>query len=81
MPKYNDTAADAIKFLKADSDLNLDGATAEPDPQVEWVWRVWTPACDDIEFAVVYLADEDFECSYRDDDEEPRSELAACLGL
>jgi len=76
-----DSAKSAIEFLAAESSLNMTGAKAQPDPQVKWVWKVTTPNDTDIEFAVVYLDDDDFECQYRDDDGPERSELESCLGL
>ena len=78
-PKYRDCASEAIRYLGDDSTLNLEGATAEPDPQVNGVWKVTTPNDVDVEFAIVYLAGyhdplgnirdvDDFECCHRDDD-------------
>lgn len=76
-PNYDDTAKGAIKYLRDDSSLDLTNATAQPDPQVQGVWKITTPNEPDVEFAVVYLAGyadpfgqvrdiDDFECCHRE---------------
>lgn len=51
--KYPNAPEGAIRYLSEDSDLDLDGATAIPDPHVSGVWLV---RMTDGRRAIVYLA-------------------------
>jgi hypothetical protein len=53
--QYPDTSAGALAYLGEDSTLDLEGATARPDPAVEGVWEVTMPA-ENGRRAIVYLA-------------------------
>lgn len=51
--QYKDSEHGAIQYLRDDAALDLDGATARPDPSVEGVWEV---TLRDGRRAIVYLA-------------------------
>lgn len=51
--RYPDTEEGAISYLRDDAALDLDGATARPDPSVEGVWEV---TLESGRRAIVYLA-------------------------
>ena len=53
MANYRDTAEGAIEYLRDESSLDLDGATAQPDPYIQGVWKV---TLRDRTYAIVYLA-------------------------
>lgn len=55
--QYEDQARGALQYLRDESDLDLDGATARPDPAVEGVWLVTLaePTVEGDTHAVVYL--------------------------
>jgi hypothetical protein len=52
---YDDTAAGAIEALKEMSSHNLEGATAQADPEVKGVWLVLLPNDPCYTKAIVYL--------------------------
>lgn len=55
---FPDTEQGALEYLAYDSTLNLDGATATPDPSVAGVWMVHLDEDlnDGENAAIVYLA-------------------------
>ena len=76
-PDFPDTANGAIDYLKKNATIEMKGAKAFADPQVDGVWKVTHPHDEKYEYSIVYLKgyreplgnirrENDFESIYRD---------------